>query len=208
MSAPQENEMEQKDRWEQFYQENQRPWRGVGKLGNFNIEQGSKVLDIGCGNGKTTVALIQMGAEVTGIDFSPSAIEYCMKAFGDKAKFLVSDCNKLPFPDNSFDAVTIVHVLEHLVDDQLLKAVSEIGRVLIPGGKVLVRSFAIGDLRSEGKDSNVRGNGISYRYFTVEQMEDIFTGFRAIDSKCIDEPTRFGAIRVKVECVFSNLKIS
>lgn len=194
---------EQKEHWERFYQEHQRPWRGVGKLGGFDPEKGSKVLDIGCGNGKTVAALIQMGMIVTGLDFSVSAVDRCRTAFGDKATFVVAECDDMPFPDRSFDAVTAVHVLEHLNDEQLVGTVDEIRRILVPGGKVFVRSFAVGDMRSGGRDSNIRGNGIAYRYHTTEMMCKIFDGFEMVSSERIDESTRFGAVRVKMECQFA-----
>lgn len=198
--------LDQKDRWEIFYQEQKRPWRGMGKLEDFIMHSGSKVLDLGCGNGKTVATLIGMDMDVTGLDFSPSAIDYCNRTYGNKAKFSIGECEKLPFLDNSFDAVTAVHVFEHLDNDQVIATVSEIRRVLVPGGKVFVRSFGIGDARSDGKDSNVRGNGICYKYFTLEEMFSIFKNFEEISSRCKDETMRYGAIRVKIECIFQNLK--
>ncbi|MDR3075514.1 MAG: class I SAM-dependent methyltransferase [Candidatus Methanoplasma sp.] len=191
----------QADCWERFYREHRRPWRGIGNV-TLDIEPGSKVLDIGCGNGKTVAALIKMGMDVTGLDFSDSAISYCMDAFGDKARFSVAGCEHMPFPDDSFDAVTAVHVLEHLDDVQLRDTVAEISRVLLPRGIVFVRSFAVGDMRSGGGNMNTRGNGIEYRYHTVEDMKRAFKGFELVRSERKDETMRFGAVRVKTECLF------
>ncbi|MDR1405232.1 MAG: class I SAM-dependent methyltransferase [Candidatus Methanoplasma sp.] len=191
----------QSDCWERFYLEHGRPWRGIGNV-TLNIEPGSKVLDIGCGNGKTVAALIRMGMDATGLDFSPSAVNRCISAFGDKAKFSVAECENMPFPDGYFDAVTAVHILEHLNDTQLRDTVGEIFRVLVPGGLVFVRSFAVGDMRSEGKDRNTRGNGIEYRYYTENDMKIIFGKFDAISIERKDETMRFGAVRVKTECLF------
>jgi Methylase involved in ubiquinone/menaquinone biosynthesis len=193
---------QQAEHWERFYQEQKRPWRGISKIDCLQLEPGSKVLDIGCGNGKTVSALINMGLDVTGLDFSPSAIDHCVKTFGGKAKFTIAECDRIPFPDNSFDAVTAVHILEHLDDRQLSDTVKEIRRVLIPGGKVFVRSFAVGDSRADGKDRDVRGNGISYRYYTTEQMKEIFREFDALIIERKDETMRFGAVRVRIECLF------
>lgn len=159
-------------------------------------------MDIGCGNGKTTSALIKMGMDVTGLDFSPSAISHCISMFGDKAKFSIAECNHMPFPDDMFQAVTAVHILEHLDDTQLKETVAEMQRVLMPGGLVFVRTFAVGDMRAEGKDRNVRGNGIEYRYYTEEDMTSIFKGFELVSCERKDETMRFGAVRVKIECLF------
>ena len=196
----------QSECWERFYKEQRRPWRGIGKVGDLDIPSGSKVLDVGCGNGKTVGALLEMGMDVTGLDFSPSAIDQCVRAFGGKAKFTIAECERMPFSDETFYAITAVHVLEHLDAIQLSDTVSEIRRVLKPGGVVFVRSFAIGDSRAEGKESDVRGNGISYRYYTVENMLEIFDGFECLNSERVDESMRFGAVRVKVECLFRKHK--
>ncbi len=200
-SAEQRGEGSQADSWEKFYKEHKRPWRGMGKI-TLDIEPGSKVLDIGCGNGKTTSALISMGMDVAGLDFSPTAVDHCVKTFEGKAKFVVAESDDIPFADRSFDAVTAVHILEHLDDGQLEGTVKEISRVLVPGGYVFVRSFAVGDMRSEGGSESTRGNGIRYRYYTVEEMEDIFKGFEIVRSERKDETTRFGAVRVRIECLF------
>jgi len=195
------HESDQADCWERFYKENHRPWRGMGKI-VLDLAPGSKVLDLGCGNGKTTAVLIKMGLDVTGLDFSPTAIGHCIGAFGDKAKFTIAECDHMPFPDNYFDAVAAVHILEHLNDTQLKDTVKEISRVLIPGGLVFVRSFAVGDAKSEGRDRNRRGNGIEYRYYSEEEMKGIFKGFELISSERKDETMRFGVVRVKMECLF------
>ncbi|MCL1978962.1 MAG: class I SAM-dependent methyltransferase [Methanomassiliicoccaceae archaeon] len=192
---------DQVDCWERFYRENKRPWRGIGKV-SLDIPPGSKVLDIGCGNGKTTAALIKMGLDVTGLDFSPSAISHCISVFGDKAKFTIAECDRMPFSDNHFDAAVAVHILEHLNETQLKDTVKEISRVLAPGGLVFVRVFAVGDARSDGRDRNRRGNGIEYRYYSEDEMKSIFKDFELISSERKDETMRFGAVRVKTECLF------
>ncbi|MCL2296561.1 MAG: class I SAM-dependent methyltransferase [Methanomassiliicoccaceae archaeon] len=191
----------QVDCWERFYRENKRPWRGIGKI-DIDLQPGLKVLDVGCGTGKTTAALIKMGMDVTGLDFSPSAISHCISVFGDKAKFSLAECDRMPFPDKCFDAVVAVHVLEHLNETQLKGTVREISRVLAPGGLVFTRTFAVEDMRAGGAQSNTRGNGINYRYYTEEEMKEIFGGFELRSSERKDETMRFGAVRVKMECLF------
>jgi cyclopropane fatty-acyl-phospholipid synthase-like methyltransferase len=192
---------DQVEHWENFYREHKRPWRGIGKIA-LDLPPGSKVLDLGCGNGKTTAALIKMDMDVTGLDFSPSAISHCISLFGDKAKFTIAECDRMPFQNDHFDAVVAVHILEHLNDNQLRDTIKEVSRVLAPGGLVYVRTFAVGDMRSEGKDRNTRGNGIEYRYYTEDVMKDIFSGFELISSERKDETMKFGAVRVKIECLF------
>jgi len=193
---------DQRSVWERFYQEQGRPWRGIGKLGDLEVKAGNVALDLGCGNGKTARALIQKGAIVTGIDFSPSAIESCIRQFGDKGRFIECRCEALPFEDNMFDIVTAVHVLEHLDADQLERAVEEMFRVMRVGGMLFVRMFAVGDMRSNGDNVSERGNGIVYRYRDTGEIIAIFERFKCISIETIDESTRFGAVRIRNECIF------
>lgn len=92
-----------------------------------------KILDVGCGTGLLLSELQAFGL-AEGIDMSPRAIEYC-KQRGLKVA-LQGDATALPYPDASFDAVTILDVLEHIKDDRA--TCTEILRVLKPGGIVIV----------------------------------------------------------------------
>jgi len=192
---------QQAEFWEKFYQDHKRPWRGISKI-SVDIKPGSKVLDVGCGTGKTTAALIKMGMDVTGLDFSVSAISHCIGMYGEKAKFTLAECDRMPFPEDSFDAIVAVHIFEHLDKEQIAGTVKEISRVLIPGGIVFVRCFAVGDARSHGKTADTRGNGIAYRYYSEEEMIKIFDGFEPLFIERKDESMKFGVVRVKMECLF------
>ena len=144
---------------------------------------------------------MEAGAEVTGIDFSQPAVDSCICRFGDSARFICGDVCRLPFDDSEFDSVFAFHVLEHLTESELETAVSEIGRVLRPGGKVCLKCFAEGDMRSEGKAESVR-NGILYRYFTEEQVCSVFSDFDVVSFTPVTEKTRFGTCRKRFECIF------
>lgn len=95
---------------------------------------GKKILDVGCGTGFFSKSLALSGYEVTSVDGSELALEYCKKR-GLK-NLILSDACKLPFPDNSFDAVVALDILEHIKDDGV--AVKEWTRVLKPGGIMLI----------------------------------------------------------------------
>jgi 2-polyprenyl-6-hydroxyphenyl methylase/3-demethylubiquinone-9 3-methyltransferase len=91
-----------------------------------------RVLDVGCGDGTFAARLAQRGMHVIGLDPAPTALERA-RAAHPKLDFVgpASD-GRLPFDDGSFDAVTCVNVLQHVVDTQSL--LSEVRRVLTPGG--------------------------------------------------------------------------
>ena len=197
--------MEQKEAWNSFYAANGRPWRGVSKI-DVPFPEGSRILELGCGNGKTAAALSDAGMRVTALDFSEKAIEACAEC-GKDIEFLCADVTELPFGDGTFDGALAYHVLEHLDAVQLSKAVSELRRVLKPGAHVLVRAFSTDDMRSgKGKktgDGTVeRGNGIVYRYFTEEMLLRAFDSFECVSIGTVSEETRFGTVRSRIEADF------
>ena len=92
-----------------------------------------KILDVGCGTGGTLMALKEFGA-VAGVEMDPQAVQCCHeRGLGEVTQGVAED---LPFPDDSFDIVFALDVIEHLDDDQL--ALAEFHRVLRPGGTLLV----------------------------------------------------------------------
>ncbi len=113
-----------------------------GRLAWFNrhIDWTKKtVLDLGCAGGFMAEALTKNGAQVTGIDPAAQAIAASTaraKQMDQTIKYDVGVGENLPYPDDHFDAVVCVDVLEHVAD--LHKVLSEVARVLRPGGMFLV----------------------------------------------------------------------
>lgn len=98
------------------------------------VDAGARCLDVGCGPGETYAQLIrQRKADYLGVDVSEVAVELAREN-GLRAE-QIDDASVLPFEDNSFDVVICVEVLEHLFSPH--GAVSEIRRVLRPGGTLL-----------------------------------------------------------------------
>ena len=188
--------MDQRDLWDELYRRNPRAWRGTSSI---PVPCAGRALDLGCGNGKTVSALLEAGFEVVGADFSPTAIGRCREAYPE-ASFEECDASDLPFPDGSFDYATAVHVLESLDDDKMARAAAELLRVLKPGGYLFVRCFTPDDMRSG--DSR---NGLYYRYFRVDDVLALFKGMEAVSSDTKDEPTRFGTVRSRAECLFRKI---
>lgn len=94
---------------------------------------GMEVLDLCCGQGNVAAALVGAGAEVSGLDFSPTMLEMARKAVPE-ARFVEGDAMDLSFADQSFDAVTIGFGVPHVPDPEELFA--EVRRVLRPGGRL------------------------------------------------------------------------
>jgi len=91
------------------------------------------ILDFGCGAGGNILVVKDFG-EVTGLDISTEALKFS----SDKGfkKLILGDATNLPFDAASFDLVMALDVLEHIWDDR--RALSEIKRVLRPGGSLLI----------------------------------------------------------------------
>src|SRR5437870_3972474 len=92
----------------------------------------SRVLDLGCGDGRVAARLAAAGAEVTGVDPSAVALERARAAHPELTFLPPGAGGRLPLDDASFDAVVCIDVLQHVADTQLL--MSETRRVLRAGG--------------------------------------------------------------------------
>ena len=92
-----------------------------------------RVLDVGCGAGDFLNRMRQTGWSVAGVDFDGKAIAHAKSKYG--LDLLQSDLAGAHFPDNSFDAVTMNHVIEHVPEPVTL--FTEVRRVLKPGGRLV-----------------------------------------------------------------------
>jgi SAM-dependent methyltransferase len=92
----------------------------------------SRLLDIACGPGYVSEAAAARGARPVGLDVAEAMIERARRRCPDLS-FVVGDALQLPFPDASFDAVTMNFGILHVSQPQL--ALAEARRVLVPGGR-------------------------------------------------------------------------
>lgn len=95
------------------------------------IRPGSRVLEVGCGQGHLTRALADRGVDIVGIDANPQAEDV---ANIDHVQHMLAE--DLQFDDASFDFVVSVHAIEHI--PLLDAALSEMARVLRADGQVLL----------------------------------------------------------------------
>jgi SAM-dependent methyltransferase len=99
------------------------------------------VLDVGCNVGDSLRWAHEQGIErLRGVDINPAAVATAaqrLSGLGD-VEVLHGSADALPFPDGSADLVLCLEVLEHIPADLRSKAVSEMARVLAPGGRLVL----------------------------------------------------------------------
>lgn len=96
----------------------------------------SRVLDVGCGDGRHILAAAGRGCFSVGVDYDPAALRSARARLrGHHVDLIAADASRLPFREAAFDAVICTETLEHLPDDG--GAVREVARVLRDGGALL-----------------------------------------------------------------------
>ncbi len=94
-----------------------------------------RLLDVGCGTGLFIDAISNRAEKVVGIDFSFDMLERAKKRSGD-AMLVSADADNLPFPDNCFDTVVSLTLLQNMPRPE--RTVLEMGRVTEREGRVIV----------------------------------------------------------------------
>ncbi len=105
----------------------------------------TRALDLCCGTGDISFALAQRGATTTGLDFSAQMLAVAAQRHDNSKlkiqnlKFIQGDAQQLPFPENSFDIITVGYGLRNLTSWE--RGVDEMFRVAKPGARLIVLDF-------------------------------------------------------------------
>lgn len=141
-------------------------------LNKLGIQEGQRILDIGCGGGETIRALatMQSNTYIYGIDYSETSVKMTKEknrkdVQAGRVHVLAGEVSRLPFEDNDFNVITAIQT--HYYWPDLKNDVKEIFRVLNTQGKLLIAS--------ELYKINYHMNS----YKTIAEMEDLLrnTGF-------------------------------
>jgi ubiquinone/menaquinone biosynthesis C-methylase UbiE len=114
----------------------------IPAFASFAQARGKRVLEIGCGNGADGVMFASHGAQYTGVDLTPQAVDATKRHFateGLQGQFGIENAERLSFADDSFDIVYSYGVLHHTPAPD--RAIREVHRVLKPGGIALVMLY-------------------------------------------------------------------
>ncbi len=101
-----------------------------------------QVLDVGCGDGMVAQMLWPRASRYVGLDHSEKLLSAARRRLpqGARADFVAADMHSLPFDDETFDLVLLLHVLTHAERPE--RVAGEAIRVLRPGGRIIVVTLA------------------------------------------------------------------
>jgi ubiquinone/menaquinone biosynthesis C-methylase UbiE len=193
--------------WDKDYASRGRLWGGA-VMDLPLLPEGSTVLELGCGDGKTLSAL-PGGCKIVALDVSKEALRLARRARAD-ANLILADAARLPLQGECFDAVFAFHVSGHQLAYDRRALAAEAARVLVPGGRLFFRDFGTQDMRA-GLGDEVepgtfrRGSGILTHYFEECEVRDLFSGMKplSIGTHCWKMRLKgVDHMRAEVEAVF------
>jgi ubiquinone/menaquinone biosynthesis C-methylase UbiE len=108
-----------------------------------SIKKGEKILDVGCGTGRTILSIVDVAENITGLDIDPKAIEDTKKntANHKNVDIVLGSATSIPFEDKTFDVVVFSMTLVNL-DTEKSKALSEMKRVAKDNAKIIVSVYS------------------------------------------------------------------
>lgn len=178
-----------------------------------------RVIDLGCGAGNYAIYLAERGFEVTGVDFSPTAIRIARENAGRKGvkcNFFVADViEELDRVSQTWDFAYDWSLLHHIFPEQRQKYVENVRRILNPKGKYLSVCFSERDIGFAGPAapasimSALGGPGKHRKtslgtvlYFSSEdELRELFEPhFKIIDLRTVEIHGKFGSHMFN--CVF------
>lgn len=128
------------------------------------LQEGARVLELGCGSGSPETRRLAQRFAVTGVDISPRQVERARAAIPE-ASFIVADLTELELPAASYDAVASFYVFNHVPRDLLAPLLGRIQGWLVDGGWLLT-AFGISDM--EGWTGNWLGAPTFFSSFPAE----------------------------------------
>jgi SAM-dependent methyltransferase len=154
------------------------------------VRAGDRALDVGSGTGDFTAALADAGAVPIGVEVAEAALARARARHADRDFRLVPVDGPLPFEDGSFELVWASEVIEHVTDTA--RWLSEVRRVLVPGGRLLVTTPAHGRLRVAlgGIERFSEPLGDHLHLYTRRSLRTLLHefGFAQIDVRAVEGP--------------------
>lgn len=167
-------------------------WRDTARL---------RLLDLGCGLGRHALLFAKHGFTVTAADVSPSALDAVAQTSRDQRVSLDlvrADAQKLPFANETFDAVLAYHSIYHVDRQGMMAAISEVRRVLKPSAEIYITFISktapsFHDQGSAVVDANVRlkreeeGSILPHFYVDQNDLQALLSDFRILSLRQIED---------------------
>ena len=158
---------------------------------NLEKSETHKILDCGAGGTMPPLSLFNSyGYSTTGIDFSPSQVEKAIEYEKKKKQTLnitYGDMTKLNFEDNTFDFVYSYNSIFHMKKIDIRTAISEMKRVLRPGGLMFVNFLSVDDSRcgegphlGDNQYEQMDDEPVIHSYFDYNEAEDYFGDYEFV----------------------------
>jgi demethylmenaquinone methyltransferase / 2-methoxy-6-polyprenyl-1,4-benzoquinol methylase len=145
------------------------------------LQPGELALDVCCGTGDIAVRLSRGGARTFGVDFSDSMLDIARarsRGLANPISFMQGDAMRLPFPNLTFDLVTVGYGLRNLANIE--DGLREMLRVLKPRGRLLILDFG------KPKNTLLRFAYINYLKLWVPLFGKLFCGDSATYSYILE----------------------
>ena len=175
--------------WEQIHRDNAREKiRTDDWLEDFDeiiLKAERPILDLGCGSGNDTLYLLNKGKQVIACDQSENAIGCIRRDFPEITEARCFNMlDGLPFENESFEIVIADLCLHYFGGEDTLFVISEIGRILIPGGHLFLRVNSVNDKNhGAGRGKEIERHvyeteaGTIKRFFDEEDIRYYFGSF-------------------------------
>jgi cyclopropane fatty-acyl-phospholipid synthase-like methyltransferase len=155
-----------------------------------------RILDVGCGNGRHLVYLAKKGFNVFGIDISQKSLSIAQQWLdkeGLHAELKKATVTKIPYPDEYFDVVICLGILDHILIKEAKNGIQEIERVLKSQGILFLGLRSDRDTEcGKGKQieektfllpGDVEGN-LPQHFFSLQEIKNLLMNFKIIDLEC------------------------
>jgi demethylmenaquinone methyltransferase/2-methoxy-6-polyprenyl-1,4-benzoquinol methylase len=114
----------------------------------LKYHEGARILDVATGTGDVALEIARTtppSVKITGADFCKEMVDLgqlkaAQSAYAGRIDFTVAPCEDLPFPNDTFDSITIAFGIRNVVDRKL--GLAEMWRVLRPGGRMIILEFS------------------------------------------------------------------
>jgi alkylated DNA repair protein alkB family protein 8 len=178
-------------------------WRDFEFIADY-VEDGDKILDYGCGNGRLLEILGDKNIEYTGVDASQKLIDLAKKKYPQFSQNFhkISSSNSLPLQDNYFNKIISIAVFHHFPEKYAEEMAKELFRIMKTQGKIIVTVWNLEQERFEGymkkgsrdlyipfRDNEGRVFERYHRLYTKKDLENIFSkaGFSIEKSDILNE---------------------